>query len=579
MKIKLNSVKSELNVFDLKKWSKHTQSRDVAGHVFSLLRNSVKPELLTQAWCKFYEIVCSFPLLNSINGASFNSLHLCEAPGAFICALNHFLVLNFPHIRWNWQANTLNPNYEGNNLCHMIPDDRLICHTYENWLFGCDQTGDIQKFYNHCDIVQQIVLRDKVSLVTADGSIDCMKNPGEQEKLVEYLHYCEAMTAFRVLKNGGSLVLKIFTIFEDSTICLLYLLNCIFGEVSLFKPCTSKSGNSEVYVVCVDFCGFDLLNPLWDSLVEPYKKGYFDENFSMFSLDDIPHSFINQVRTSCEYFFIGWQINVIKNNIHIFLNKDENDNEALERFKRNIAATYKGKYRLKMIPKNKKIVSNFNIYDKKKRKFSDFEFITQVNGNTISVFGNNLTDYINLTYGLRIKKVFSSRFISIDDLNKILRYKENISEYERVSPLYTYIFKKLSEYCTIINITGFDISVYYRYQKDLLKALLSAAKENKHIFLINIPFHTHFLAGIWCILACGFEQVYFNCGCLIFYKPTLNLNKVIQVFNKIQESYDLVQNTEFESDLINLFPYSIFDTHLHLIVNILNISNSFYVPD
>lgn len=56
--------------------------------------------------------------------------------------------------QWNWTANTLNPNYEGNELSQMIPDDRLIRYTPQNWYFGLDFTGDITKFYNHCDLVK-----------------------------------------------------------------------------------------------------------------------------------------------------------------------------------------------------------------------------------------------------------------------------------------------------------------------------------------------------------------------------------------------------------------------------------------
>lgn len=43
----------------------------------------------------------------------------------------------------------------------------------------------------------------KVSVVTADGSVDCMKDPGEQERFVEHLHFCETMTALAVLQSGN----------------------------------------------------------------------------------------------------------------------------------------------------------------------------------------------------------------------------------------------------------------------------------------------------------------------------------------------------------------------------------------
>ena len=52
---------------------------------------------------------------------------------------------------------------------------------------------------------------------------------------------------------GGQLVLKMFTFFEHSSICLLYLLAYCFKELNVFKPCTSKEGNSEVYVIAKDY--------------------------------------------------------------------------------------------------------------------------------------------------------------------------------------------------------------------------------------------------------------------------------------------------------------------------------------
>lgn len=54
---------------------------------------------LLQAWCKFYEILKNFPIIpdGNIQDKMLKSLHLCEAPGAFVCSLNHYLVSEYPN--------------------------------------------------------------------------------------------------------------------------------------------------------------------------------------------------------------------------------------------------------------------------------------------------------------------------------------------------------------------------------------------------------------------------------------------------------------------------------------------------
>ncbi|KAI5944802.1 Cap-specific mRNA (nucleoside-2'-O-)-methyltransferase 2 [Manis javanica] len=130
----------------------------------------------------------------------------------------------------------------------MIMDDRLIVNTLQWWYFGPDNTGDIMTLKYLTGLQNFISDMATVHLITADGSFDCQGNPGEQEALVSSLHYCEVVTALTTLGNGGSFVLKMFTLFEHCSINLMYLLNCSFDEVHVFKPATSKAGNSEVYV-------------------------------------------------------------------------------------------------------------------------------------------------------------------------------------------------------------------------------------------------------------------------------------------------------------------------------------------
>ena len=65
---------------------------NTASTIVPYLRETINIEIGTQAWAKMYEILTSFQLINHINNQKWITLHLCEAPGGFISALNHFLV-------------------------------------------------------------------------------------------------------------------------------------------------------------------------------------------------------------------------------------------------------------------------------------------------------------------------------------------------------------------------------------------------------------------------------------------------------------------------------------------------------
>ncbi|GFY44847.1 cap-specific mRNA [Trichonephila inaurata madagascariensis] len=141
MKKDLNDTKSMLNDKG-EAWQEHTARINPAKMVINFIKDRIQPEILTQAWCKFYEILSNYRLIPE-EAENFKSLHLCEAPGAFISALNCYLCTNHSTIRWKWFANTLNPYYEGININDVVCDDRLLFPTIKHWYFGQDDTGDI----------------------------------------------------------------------------------------------------------------------------------------------------------------------------------------------------------------------------------------------------------------------------------------------------------------------------------------------------------------------------------------------------------------------------------------------------
>ena len=59
--------------------------------------------------------------------------------------------------------------------------------------------------------------------------------------------------ALALQKKGGTFILKIFDIFTQATIDIIYILASLYKKVYIIKPCTSRTANSEKYIVCKDF--------------------------------------------------------------------------------------------------------------------------------------------------------------------------------------------------------------------------------------------------------------------------------------------------------------------------------------
>ncbi|MEQ2192695.1 hypothetical protein XENOCAPTIV_015584, partial [Xenoophorus captivus] len=360
LKASLNAVKNQLSDKNIQVWHQHTNSTNRAGKVIAAVRSAANAEICTQAWCKFYEILGTFNLLpeEALRNGELNSVHLCEAPGAFITALNHYMKTNEStrYCDWGWVAITLNPYHEANGGSTTIADDRLIANTLPWWFFGSDNTGNIMLQKHLLDLQGFVSNMHRVDLVTADGSFDCQENPDEQEALVASLHYCEVTAALLLLAPSGSFVLKMFTLYEHSSVCLLYLLNCCFHAVSVFKPATSKAGNSEVYVVCLNYESKEAMRPLLSKLIRNYGPNLADRE-ALFPSSVIPETFLKQHDELCSYFH-ALQVETIGENLRLFEGMSTEQRQRLDHIRDCIVDEYLQRFQVSFLPRNRWISRN-----------------------------------------------------------------------------------------------------------------------------------------------------------------------------------------------------------------------------
>lgn len=89
-----------------------------------------------------------------------------------------------------------------------------------------------------------------VDLVMADGGFSTTDNYEAQETASTRLILSECLIGLSVGKIGSTLLFKVFETVTEFMAQLLYLLANSYKEVYIFKPLSSRPGNSERYVIC-----------------------------------------------------------------------------------------------------------------------------------------------------------------------------------------------------------------------------------------------------------------------------------------------------------------------------------------
>jgi len=176
------------------------------------------------------------------------TFHLAEGPGGFIEAV--------ANLRRNPSDSYIGMTIQDTRNDGTIPtwkkSEHFLCANpnvhIEN---GADGTGDILSIHNfeYCSEKYS----SSMDLITADGGFDFSVDFNNQELQIARLLFAQIAFALVMQKQHGNFVLKIFDCFYDCTLDLLALLSSFYRTVYITKPKTSRSGNSEKYVVCKGF--------------------------------------------------------------------------------------------------------------------------------------------------------------------------------------------------------------------------------------------------------------------------------------------------------------------------------------
>ena len=168
-----------------------------------------------------------------------------------------------------------------------------------------------------------------MDIITGDGGFDFSNDYNNQEKNAFRLIFTQVAYAVTMQKHNGHFILKIFDMFERSTIELIYLLSCLYENVYISKPFTSRYANSEKYVVCKSFKynNTDELSNKFVGVLKCFESLDF-EKYQISSILNLKiHSFyMNQIK-EINAILAHQQIDNILNTIKIITHKDRKNDK------------------------------------------------------------------------------------------------------------------------------------------------------------------------------------------------------------------------------------------------------------
>jgi hypothetical protein len=282
LKDSMNKTKQQLDQYYANnKTKKHYETVVVASYLYDDLRGASGKiesqyggEAVSNAWLKMREFISQYVaeyISTSVTKkpsnlridkvmtmkrkeTTLNTFHVAEAPGTFIPSLHHYIKNNHPEIDWEWYAQSYVAQRNKNKHIQYLADRYGLIRNFKaKWLEGADSDGDITSAANirsYGNSIQSIFGKH-LHIFTGDIKIPIGTNYDEEEAINIVGNLGQSLTCLMTLGKGGICFMKTFAAFEAPTISIFYLIALCFEKTFLFKPETSRSVNSEVYIVGV----------------------------------------------------------------------------------------------------------------------------------------------------------------------------------------------------------------------------------------------------------------------------------------------------------------------------------------
>ena len=305
-------------------YKKYTNSHEYIHTIIPFTKNSIcKLKPLSRSYYKLIEIYNLFNLLENTE-TPIKSFHLAEGPGGFIEAIQKLRCNDNDLYYGMTLMDDDNEHIPGWNKSKyfLLKHDNIIIEK------GEDGTGNLCNVNNYLSCFN--TYKNSMDLITADGGFDFSIDFNKQETLSTKLIFCQICYAIAMQKKGGTFILKMFDIFSHATIDMLYLLSSLYNKIYICKPHTSRTANSERYVVCKEF-KLENTNHLVTHLSTLFPSINNDEYIERFLNLDIPIFYLNKIEDINS--IIGQQ--QLENIISTLYLLDNNKQDKLENIKKN----------------------------------------------------------------------------------------------------------------------------------------------------------------------------------------------------------------------------------------------------